>query len=73
MTELIASDTLTVATGTGETVTVALPLLPSLVPVIVALPAATAFTEPLEDTVATDILLEDHSIDLPDKTLLLAS
>jgi len=36
-------------------------LLPSLVvTVIVALPAATAVTKPVELTVATDVLLDDH-------------
>lgn len=48
--------TLTVATGIGGggfTVISAPPLCPSLVAVIVALPAATAVTTPLLDTVAT--------------------
>ena len=49
----------TSATGTG-TVTDAVPLFPSLVAVIVALPAATAVTTPLFETVATFGALDDH-------------
>jgi hypothetical protein len=46
--------TVTDATGIGTTVIVALPLFPSLVAVIVAVPGATAVTTPADDTVATD-------------------
>src|SRR5207245_11137746 len=49
--------TTTVATGTSVTVTVALPVRPSLVAVIVAVPAATPFTSPLLLTVAILVLL----------------
>src|SRR5438093_7333578 len=45
--------TVTDATGTRFTVTAAVPLCPSLVAVIVAAPAATPVTSPVEDTVAT--------------------
>jgi hypothetical protein len=48
--------TLTDATGTGVTVTVADPLCPSLVAVIVAAPALTAVTRPVILTVATAAL-----------------
>ncbi len=48
-----ANDTLTVATGTAVTVSSALPLLPSLVPVIVAVPTVSVVTRPLALTVAT--------------------
>src|SRR6266852_1910592 len=52
--------TLTDATGTGVTVIVAVPLCPSLVAVIVAVPAPTAVTRPLAFTVATAALLLTH-------------
>src|SRR5207244_13319691 len=52
--------TVTVATGTVETVIVALPLLPSLVAVIVAVPTAAPVTTPLPLTVATAPLLLDQ-------------
>src|SRR5207249_985240 len=45
-----AGVTATVATGTGGTVILAVPLCPSLVAVIVAPPVATAVTSPLEFT-----------------------
>jgi hypothetical protein len=45
--------TVTEATGTGVTVAVALPVLPSLVAMMLALPTATAVTTPVTDTVAT--------------------
>jgi len=38
----------------------AAPFLPSLVPVIVTEPAATAVTNPVADTVATPVALLDH-------------
>jgi hypothetical protein len=50
--------TITVATGAGVTVSVALPLLPSLVPVMFAVPTVTAVTSPSLETVATAILSE---------------
>src|SRR6266550_3278171 len=50
----------TEATGTFATVTVAVPFCPSLVAVIVAVPAATAVTRPLADTVATPGTLLAH-------------
>src|SRR5438552_2073523 len=49
--------TVTDATGTTATVMAALPLLPSLVAVIVAVPAARPVTSPLVLTVATAALL----------------
>ncbi len=52
--------TVTEATGTILTVIAALPLLPSLVAVIVAEPAATAETRPLALTDATAVLLLDQ-------------
>lgn len=58
-----ASDTLTDATGAGGgTVTVmgAVPLTPSLVAVIVALPAATPVTVPVDETVATFVFELAH-------------
>src|SRR5215470_4836064 len=47
-------------TGTGDTVIALVPLFASLVAVMVALPGATAVTTPLDDTVATAVLLEPH-------------
>lgn len=58
-----ASETVTVATGAGGgTVTVigAVPLTPSLVAVIVALPAATPVTVPVDETVAMLVLELAH-------------
>jgi hypothetical protein len=52
--------TVTDATGTGETVTEAVPLWPSLVAVIVAVPGALAVTSPVCETLATPSLLEDQ-------------
>jgi len=52
--------TLTDATGTGATVTVDDPLCPSLVAVIVAVPAPTAVTKPVALTVATATLSLAH-------------
>src|SRR3989442_5499594 len=59
--------------GSPCTVTVALPLCPSLVAVIVAEPAAAPVTEPLPLTVATDVLLLDQLTVRPDNALLLAT
>ena len=53
---LLFNVTVTEATGTGVTVSVADPETPSLVAVITALPAATAVTKPVLDTVATLVL-----------------
>jgi len=50
----------TVATGAGVTVTVAVPDFPSLVALMVAVPGATPLTRPLAETVAMDELLELH-------------
>src|SRR5204863_115792 len=52
--------TVTDATGTVVTVMPAVPLCPSLVAVIVAEPATTPVTSPLELTVATEVLLLDQ-------------
>ena len=46
MIEVAAKDTVTVATGACVTVIVALPLLPSLVAVMLAVPTAIAVTTP---------------------------
>src|SRR5207245_8414575 len=59
----VAGLTVPEATGGGAsavTVTVAVPLCPSLVAVIVAGPAATPLTSPLPLTVATAVLLLAH-------------
>ena len=64
-----AGVTVTDATGTTVTVIAAVPLLPSLVAVIVAVPTATADTRPLADTVATAGALLDHAMLRPVRTL----
>jgi len=69
----VAGETVTVPTGIGVTVTDAVPVFPSLVAVIVALPAPTAVTTPLDDTVATALLLVVHVIVRPVRTTLFAS
>jgi len=62
------------ATGTSVTLTVADPLFPSLVAVIVALPESTAVMRPVEGlTVATDVLFDDQEIARPVSTLPCAS
>jgi hypothetical protein len=57
-----SGDTVTAVTtgGAAVTVTVAVPDLPETVAVIVAEPAATPLTMPLEFTVAAASLLVDH-------------
>src|SRR5436190_983 len=57
----------------GVTVMAAVPLCPSLMAVIVAEPATTPLTSPLELTVATAVLLLDHAIVRPDSGLPAAS
>jgi hypothetical protein len=68
-----ASETVTSATGTGTTVIEDVPVFPSLVAVIVALPSAREVTRPLAETVAIDGALDDHVTVRPLRTLLLAS
>jgi len=55
MSDVDDSDTETVATGIGETVSESDPLFPSLVAVTVTEPLATPFTRPLGETVATAV------------------
>ena len=55
--------------GGDVTVIVAVPFCPSLLAVMVAVPAATAVTTPVLDTVATDWLLDDQSTTRPVRTL----
>jgi hypothetical protein len=71
--ELAASETLTAETGTGVTVISDVALFPSLNAVIVALPDVTAVTSPVDDTVATEVLFEDHVTSLPVSALFPAS
>ncbi len=61
----VAGLTVTEATGTIVTVMAAVPLLPSLVAVIVAEPAATPVTRPVPLTVATPVLLLAHATTRP--------
>src|SRR2546425_2882004 len=65
----VAGLTVSDATGTFETVIVAIPLFPSLVAVIVAVPAATPVTSPAADTVARDVALVAHVTTRPDSGL----
>jgi hypothetical protein len=51
----------------ADTVTAAVPLLPSLVAVIVALPGALPVTSPLPETAATVGVLLTHTITRPDR------
>jgi hypothetical protein len=67
------SVTATLATGTGETVSVAEPFTPSLVAVIVALPAATPVTRPVELIVAAAVFELDHVTARPVSSLPLPS
>src|SRR5438445_646478 len=69
----VAGLTLTDATGTGFTVTAALPVFPSLVAVIVTAPAPAPVTSPVEVTVATAGVLDAQVTDRPDSTLPAAS
>src|SRR5207302_1397115 len=65
--------TVTDVTGTFVTVTDDVPLLPSLVAVIVAVPAALAVARPLALTLATPELLLAHVTTRPDRMLPVAS
>src|SRR5437763_566458 len=69
----VAGVIVTEATGTGVTVIVEGPLFPSLVAVIVAVPAALPVTSPLALTVATAVLLLPQLTGRPDNGLPLAS
>lgn len=60
MTDAECGLTLTEATDGALTVTLAVPLLPSLVARIVAEPTATAVTKPSLETVATDVFDDDQ-------------
>ena len=64
---------MTVATETVDTVIVAVPVFPSLVAVIVAVPAPVAVTTPVEDTVATAVALVVQVIARPVSSAPLAS
>src|SRR5206468_1280272 len=69
----VAGVIVTEATGTGVTVIVDGPLFPSLVAVIVAVPAALPVTSQLAVSVATAVLLLPQLTDSPDNGLPLAS
>src|SRR5438552_2336554 len=65
--------TVTEATGTAVTVTVAVPLLPPLVAVMLAVPASTPVTRPLDETMATAPAFEAHITVRPVSALPAAS
>jgi hypothetical protein len=72
-TEAVAGVTVTLATG-AETVTVAVPDMPSQVAVIVAdAPLVTPTTTPVDDTVMPAGLLDTHVTARPARALLFAS
>jgi hypothetical protein len=71
--DVAASATVTVATGASDTVTDDVPVFPSLVAVIVALPGPTAVTEPTVSTAATAELLEVQVSCRPERIFPLAS
>jgi hypothetical protein len=60
ITDAVGEPNVTVATGVNVTVATDDPHFPSLVAVIVAVPAPTAVTVPTVDTVATFALLVSH-------------
>src|SRR5438105_11294626 len=62
--------TVTAATGAGVTVSGALPVLPSLVATMFAVPELTADTTPADDTAATAVLSEVHVTMRPVSTRL---
>src|SRR5439155_1205433 len=70
---MFRTQVLTVATGTFDTVTTAVPLCPSLVAVIVAEPTAPAVTTPLPFTIATAPLLDCQVMTRPVNGFPLAS
>jgi hypothetical protein len=72
-TGVVGADSVSELTGTGTTVRGALPLFPSLVAAMLALPAAIEVTKPVPDTVATPVLSEDQTMARPANTLLFAS
>src|SRR5438034_1384037 len=72
-TTAVAGLTVTDATGTIATVTLAVPLFPSLVAVIVADPAATPVTSPAADTVAIAVFELVHATARPVSTFPAAS
>lgn len=73
VTDAVAGATVTLAAVGAVTVTAALPDLPSLTAVIVAVPAATPVTTPVDDTVATDDAPLDQVMARPVRTFPFAS
>jgi hypothetical protein len=67
--EAVSGATVTVATGTAETDTVALPTRPSLVADIVVLPGLIAVTRPPELTLAITVSELDHVIVRPGRSV----
>ena len=67
----VAGDTVTLATGTCTTVTLAQPSTPSILAKTTVLPGFKAFTTPVLVTVATLGVLLDHKTVLPDRGWLL--
>jgi hypothetical protein len=60
------ADTITLATGTGSTDSVAVPVRPSLDAEMVTGPTLSAVTRPVPDTVARDASLDDQVTSRPD-------
>jgi len=70
---VVGAERATVATGASDTMIDEVPVCPSLVAVIVAVPAATAVTKPPVLTVAVAVLLELHVTARPTRTFPPAS
>ena len=73
MSVALAGETATDATGTGVTVTVAVPVFPSLVARMVVVPGATPVTTPLDETVAIPALSLEKATGRPVSTAPFAS
>jgi hypothetical protein len=73
ITGVTGTESVTVATGAGLTVRVALPVLPSLIAMICTEPALTEVTSPVEETVAMELLPELHDTLRPVRILPLPS
>jgi hypothetical protein len=65
--------TVTVETGAADTVTLEVPVFPSLVAVIVVVPGRSPVTSPDDETLATSGLLEVHETARPVSVLPAAS
>ncbi len=65
MTDDCSGETITAPTGRGRTTMIDALDRPSLLAVIVTVPAVTPTTSPVDETVATVDALDDHAINRP--------